>query len=225
MPLKNLVNSLDGNKKVDNEVSRIANGLPYRDFVTVGLLVDKLKIKNHTNIKTLGDIVPDCWIYVQDESVKLLRVQIFNNWSPYMVKEPKKYVWIGAEYTCSYNDELWNMSNRELMKFVSNELNHIGIIDSVDVRDYHVEKIEKAYPSYFDTYSEIDTLIKYVDGFSNLYCVGRNGQHRYNNMDHSIITSFEAVDNIINGISDRTNVWNVNTEQEYHESKEEENKK
>ena len=219
MPLKDLVNSLDGNKNVSKDIIRIADGLPYRDFVTVGLLVDKLKIKNETDIKTLGNIVPDCWIYVQDASVKLLRIQIFNNWSPYMLKDPNKTVWIGAEYTCSMEDELWNMSNKDTMKFVVSELEKIGIIDKESVMDYHVERIEKAYPSYFDTYSEIDKLISYVDSYSNLYCVGRNGQHRYNNMDHSIITSFEAVDNIINNVSSKENIWNVNTEKEYHESK------
>lgn len=219
MPMVDLVNSLNGNKNISSDISRIANGLPYRDFVTVGLLVDKLNIKNQTDIKTLGDIVPDCWIYVQDETVKLLRLQIFNNWSPYMVKEPKKYVWIGAEYTCSIEDELWNMNNKDTMKFVVSELEKIGIIDKEYVKDYHVERIEKAYPSYFDTYDEIDKLIEYVNTYDNLYCVGRNGQHRYNNMDHSIITSFEAVDNILNNISNRDNIWNVNTEKEYHESK------
>ena len=219
MPLKDLVVSLNGNKFVPTEMLRIANGLPYRDFVTVGLLVDKLKIENKTNIKTLGNIVPDCWIYVQEPSVKLLRIQIFNNWSPYMLKDPNKTVWIGAEYTCSAEDELWNLSNRDTMKFVSSELEKIGIIDVSSIKDYHVERIEKAYPSYFDTYSEIDKLISYVDDFSNLYCVGRNGQHRYNNMDHSIITSFEAVDNIINNVNDKSNIWNVNTEKEYHETK------
>ncbi len=219
MPLKDLINAINGNKPVPKDIVRIANGLPYRDFVTVGLLVDKLKIKNETNIKTLGNIVPDCWIYVQDSSVKLLRIQIFNNWSPYMLKDPNNTVWIGAEYTCSTEDELWNLSNKETMKFVSSELEEIGIIERSEILDYHVERIEKAYPSYFDTYEEIDKLIDYLNKFSNLYCVGRNGQHRYNNMDHSIITSFEAVDNIINNIADKDNIWSVNTEKEYHEKK------
>lgn len=220
MPLKDLVNSLDGNKDIPKDIIRIANGLPYRDFVTVGLLVDKFKIKNETEIKTLGNIVPDCWIYVQDDSVKLLRIQIFNNWSPYMLKDPNNTVWVGAEYTCSYGDKLWNLSNANMKKFVVSELEKIGIIDSGSVKDYHVERIEKAYPSYFDTYSEINKVIEYVNDFSNLYCVGRNGQHRYNNMDHSIITSFEAVSNIINDVSNKDNIWSVNTEKEYHETKE-----
>lgn len=219
MPLKDFICSFNGNKNVPDDVYRIAKGLPYRDFVTVGFLVNKLCIKNYTKIKTLGDIVPDCWIYVQDSSVKLLRIQIFNNWSPYLLKDPKKTVWIGAEYTCSENDEFWNLSNKKIMEFVSDELSKIGIIDKDDILDYHVEKVKKAYPSYFDTYSEIDKVINYVSKFDNLYCVGRNGQHRYNNMDHSVMTSLEAVKNIINNISDKSNIWNVNTEKVYHEEK------
>lgn len=219
MPIKDLINSMHGNKNINKNVTRIANGLPYRDFLTVGILVDKLNIKNKTNIKTLGNIVPDCWIYVQDEKVKLLRIQIFNNWSPYLVKNPKKEVWIGAEYTCSENDELWNMSDKEISNFVFSELETIGIIDHHEVKDYHVEKIKKAYPAYFDTYKDIDQVIKYLDSFNNLYCVGRNGQHRYNNMDHSMITSFETVNNILNNIKSKDHIWKVNTEKEYHEEK------
>jgi len=220
MPLKDLVLSMKGNKKLPKDIIRIANGLPFRDFVTVGFLVDKLKIKNETNIKTLGNIVPDCWIYVQDSSVKLLRIQIFNNWSPYMVKNPSKTVWIGAEYTCSTEDDLWTDKNKKVMNFVAEELEKIGIINKKDILDYHIERVKKAYPSYFDTYSEIDKVIEFVNKYPNLYCVGRNGQHRYNNMDHSILTSFEAVDNIINNVKTKDNIWKVNTEKEYHEEKE-----
>ena len=219
MPIKDLINEMDGNKKVDSDIKRIANGLPYRDFITIGCLVSKLKIKNNTKINTLGDIVPDCWIYVQDEKVKLLRIQIFNNWSPFLLKNPKEEVWIGAEYTCQENDELWNMNDDEFSNYAFNELEKIKLIDKKDIKDYHIERIKKAYPSYFDTYYEIDKLIKYLDKFENLYCIGRNGQHRYNNMDHSMLTAFEAVNNIINNSKDKSNIWNVNTEKEYHEEK------
>ena len=136
-----------------------------------------------------------------------------------MVKNPEKTVWIGAEYTCSTEDELWNLTSKKTSEFVAEELEKIGIINKEDILDYHVEKIKKAYPSYFDTYYEIDKLIEYINKYSNLYCVGRNGQHRYNNMDHSIITSFEAANNIINNITNKDNIWNVNTEKEYHEKK------
>lgn len=218
MPLKDFVCGIN-NKKVPYDILEIAKGLPYIDFQTVGVLVKKLKIKNETKIKTLSNIVPDCWIYVQEPDVKMLRFQIFNNWSPYMVENPEKTVWIGLEYTCLENDSYWNMNDSEFINFAIDELVKIGVIDKSDVIDFHRERVKKAYPAYFDTYSRIDDLIKYLNQFENLYCIGRNGQHRYNNMDHSMITAIEAVYNIQNNINDKTNIWNVNTEKSYNEEK------
>lgn len=218
MPVKDLVESMG--HEVPKRVKEIAAGLPYRDFVTIGLLVDKLNMKNLTNIKTLNNIVPDCWIYVQDTGVKLGRIQIFNNWSPYMVKEVDKKVWIGLEYFCKEGDSFWNMSDQESRRFATDELIKMGVIDNKNnVLDAHKEKVKKAYPAYFDTYNNIDEVITYLNQFENLYCVGRNGQHRYNNMDHSMVTSFETVKNILSGRKDKENIWNVNTEKEYHEEK------
>lgn len=216
MPLKDLVVCM-GNS-VPSDVRDVAVGLPYRDFVTIGLLVDKLNMKNLTKIKTLNNIVPDCWIYVQDVGVKLGRIQVFNNWSPYMVKDVDNKVWIGLEYFCAEGDSFWSMSDEEATKFATEELIRMGVINGKDsVLDSHREKVKKAYPAYFDTYKDIDKVIKYLDNYSNLYCVGRNGQHRYNNMDHSMVTSFETVNNILSGRIDKENIWNVNTEKEYHE--------
>lgn len=214
MSVKDLVHGMNG---VPDDIKVAADGLPYRDFMTVGLLVDKLKLQNKTAVKTLGNIVPDCWIYVQDTSVKLGRIQIFNNWSPYLVRDPENTVWIGLEYFCREDDELWNMTDDEAVKFAIDELCKIGVIDSTSVLDSHRELIKKAYPAYFDTYSEIDSIKEYLDGLDNLYCIGRNGQHRYNNMDHSMVTAFEAVDCIKNSKTDKSAIWNVNTEKEYHE--------
>ncbi|MCM1224459.1 MAG: NAD(P)/FAD-dependent oxidoreductase, partial [Lachnospiraceae bacterium] len=217
MPLKDLVLGMND---VPEDIRGYAAGLPYRDFVTVGLLLDKLNLKNETKLKTLGNIVPDCWIYVQDVGVKLGRIQIFNNWSPYMVEKPEDTVWIGLEYFCTEGDKYWKLSEEKWAKLGIKELIKMGVIDSESqVKDYHKEAVKKAYPAYFDTYDHIDKIIEYINKFDNLYCVGRNGQHRYNNMDHSMATAFEAVRNIINGVSDKQNVWNVNTEQEYHEEK------
>ena len=168
MPVKDLLDSFNN---PDKEMKEIADGLPYRDFITVGLLVDKLKIQNKTNIKTVNNIVPDCWIYVQDTSVKLGRIQIFNNWSPYMVKDFEKYVWIGLEYFCDEGDKYWNMSDEDFIEFAKGELEKIGVIDKNDVVDSHRERVKKAYPAYFDTYNRIDELISYLNGFENLYCV------------------------------------------------------
>ena len=222
MPVKDLVCGIDG---AGEEEKRIAKGLPYRDFVTVGLLVDKLKIENKTKIKTLNNIVPDCWIYVQDTGVKLGRIQIFNNWSPYMVSDPDKYVWMGLEYFCSEGDEFWNMSEEDTVSLAVDELKKIGVLaEDSKVFDSHREKVKKAYPAYFDTYAEFDTLKNYLNGFDNLYCVGRNGQHRYNNMDHSMLTAILAARAIETG-EGKQSIWDVNTEKSYHETKSEEDKK
>ena len=218
MPIKDLVCGFKG-ENIPKDMIEIAKGLPYRDFMTVGLLVNKLNLKNETDIPTLGNIVPDCWIYVHEPEAKLLRMQIFNNWSPYMLKDPKNTVWIGLEYTCEEGDKYWNMSDDEFIDVAANELIKMGIIEKNNILDSHREKVKKAYPAYFDTYSKMDELIKYLNGFENLYCIGRNGQHRYNNMDHSMATAFEAVNNIKNNIKDKSNIWNVNTEKEYHEEK------
>ena len=218
MPVKDLVLGIPG---APEDMRRIAAGLPYRDFVTVGLLVPRLELKNETEMKTLGNIVPDCWIYVQDAHVRLGRIQIFNNWSPYMVKDPEHTVWIGLEYFCAEGDKYWNMSEAEWIEMAKRELVSMGVLSGADaVLDAHQERVKKAYPAYFDTYDEMDKLRVWLDGFANLYCVGRNGQHRYNNMDHSMVTAFEAVRNIREGIEDKSNIWNVNTEQSYHETKE-----
>ena len=136
-----------------------------------------------------------------------------------MLKNPEETVWIGLEYFCTENDKYWNMSDKEFIEFAINELEKMQIISKDDILDSHRERVKKAYPAYFDTYADIDKLIDYLNKFENLYCIGRNGQHRYNNMDHSMVTAFETVKNITENIKDKSNIWNVNTEQEYHEEK------
>ena len=216
MPIKQIVPALG---IVSPEVTEIADCLPYRDFVTVGLLVDGLGIKNETSIPTLGNIVPDCWIYVQDNSVRMGRIQIFNNWSPYMLKDPEHSVWIGLEYFCQENDEFWIMSEEKRFALAVSELQQIGVLEkNAMVLDSCCAKINKAYPAYFDTYNRIDKVIDYLNEFENLYCIGRNGQHRYNNMDHSMVTAFTAIE-ALEGKAIKQDIWNVNTEQEYHEEK------
>ena len=223
MPVKDLVGGMND---VPAEPARIAKGLPYRDYMTLGVLVPKINLVNKTNIKTINNIVPDCWVYVQDRNVKLGRFQIYNNWSPYMIKDLEHTVWIGLEYFVNEGDEYWNMTEEEFARIGVSEMIKLGLIDSADVvLDVHMEKVKKAYPAYFDTYDEMDKLVEYLSGIENLYCVGRNGQHRYNNIDHSMVTSFEAVKNIISGIRDKKNIWSVNTEQEYHETSSNEEEK
>lgn len=217
MPLKDLI---QGMNDVPEQPAKVAGGLPYRDYMTLGVLVDRLNLKNKTKLRTVGNIVPDCWVYVQDRKVKLGRFQIYNNWSPYMVQDLEHTVWIGLEYFVNEGDEFWNMTEEEFSKICIDEMIQLGLIDDKKaVRDTHMERVKKAYPAYFDTYDDIDILIDYLNTIDNLFCVGRNGQHRYNNIDHSMVTSFEAVENIISGRTDKTNIWNVNTEKEYHEEK------
>ena len=222
MPIKDLVSGMGS--AVPADVRDIAVNLPYRDFMTVGLLVNKLKIKNKTNFKTVGDIVPDCWIYIQEREVKLGRLQIFNNWSPYMVKDFENTVWVGLEYFCGEGDEYWNMSDSDFIAFATDELVKIGVIDREDVLDSVRLKVKKAYPAYFGTYNRFGEVREYLDGIENLWCLGRNGQHRYNNMDHSIMTAIEAVRAVSAGKTSKADVWGVNTEKEYHEEKSENGK-
>lgn len=218
MPLRDLVGGMDG-FPIPADAARIAAGLPYRDFITVGLLVNRLALKNETSARTLGDIVPDCWIYVQEPDVKLGRIQIFNNWSPYLTPDPEHTVWIGLEYFCLEGDALWEMDDAAFIDFAADELSRMGVVDRADILDSHRVRVRKAYPAYFDTYAEIDTLTAWLDTIPNLYCIGRNGQHRYNNMDHSMATAFEAVTALLSGNPLRERIWNVNTEKEYHEEK------
>ena len=216
MPIKDLILNLT--PAAPEEILTVANGLCYRDFITVGLLLNKLKIKNKTKIKTLNNLVPDNWIYIQERDVKLGRLQIFNNWSPYLVKDPNT-VWLGLEYFGNFGDDLFSKNDEDFKKFAIAELAKIDIINSEDVLDSCIIRTPKAYPAYFGTYDKFDEIRGFVDNFENLFLIGRNGMHRYNNMDHSILSGFMAADNIINNIKDKSNLWDINTEEEYHENK------
>lgn len=219
MPIKDLLEAI-GKENAPADVYEIATTLPYRDFMTVGLKLDKLKVKNKTKMKTLGNIVPDCWIYVQDRDVRLGRIQIFNNWSPYMVGNPEEHIWIGLEYFCSEGDQMWTSPDEEFIANAVEELIKIGVIESKEnVLDSTLIRVKKAYPAYFGSYGEFDKVKAWLNTFENLYPVGRNGQHRYNNMDHSMVTSIVACENIISGETDKTALWSVNTEKAYHETK------
>ncbi|MGM9583972.1 MAG: NAD(P)/FAD-dependent oxidoreductase [Faecousia sp.] len=216
MPLKDLVQGLND---VPGEVGEIARGLPYRDYISIGVLVPKLALRNHTRQKTVGNIIPDCWIYVQDRQVKMGRFQIYNNWSPYLVQDLEHTVWLGLEYFANEGDSLWELSDDAFTQMAIGEMVQLGLITDTDmVLDTHMERVPKAYPAYFDTYGQIDKLISYLNGIKNLYCVGRNGQHRYNNMDHSMLTAFRAADCILTGSVNKEEIWNVNTEKAYHEA-------
>ena len=221
MPIKDLYEAM-GKENVPEKVYDVATTLPYRDFITVGLLCKKLLIDNGKKPKypTVSNILPDTWIYVQEREVKLGRLQIFNNWSPYMVKDLENTVWMGLEYFASEGDEMWEMSDEDFIAMAKKEVALIKVVDENDIVDAVRIKVKKAYPAYFDSYSEIDVVREHINTIDNLYCVGRNGQHRYNNMDHSILSAITAVESILDPEKvSKQSVWDVNTEKEYHESK------
>ena len=206
MPVKELIASL--NCDVPKEVSEIAEGLIYRDFITVGLLLKKMKKEEIT----------DNWIYIQEPYVKVGRLQIFNNWSPFLVKDPNTK-WVGLEYFCYEGDDLWNKSEADMKELAIQEMIEIGMINREDVLDSVVIKMPKTYPAYFGTYEKFDKIIDYTSQFENLFLIGRNGMHKYNNQDHSMLTAIQAVQNIKNNVLSKENIWEINTEQEYHEEK------
>jgi protoporphyrinogen oxidase len=216
MPVTELVRSLD--QRAPENVQQVVDGLMYRDFITVGLLVDRLLVTEPD-----GSPLKDTWIYVQEPDVLLGRLQIFNNWSPHMVADPSK-VWIGLEYFCYQTDDLWRMSDEDVIRFAVQEIEKIGLAHSNDVRDGHVVRVPKTYPAYFGTYDRFDEIRHWVDRFENLFLVGRNGMHKYNNQDHSMLTAMTAVDNILAGVTDKSALWEINTEQDYHEEKHHEEK-
>jgi len=211
MPMRELVQAL----KVDvpANVREVSDGLQYRDFITVGVLANKLDV-----VEPDGGLIKDTWIYIQEPDVLLGRLQIFNNWSPYMVSDPTK-VWIGLEYFCYETDPLWAMPDEELKKFAAKELEKIGILKTAEVLDAHVVRVPKTYPAYFGTYNRFSELREFTDSFENLFLVGRNGMHKYNNQDHSMLTAMAVVDGIAAGGVDKGSLWEINTEQEYHEEK------
>jgi protoporphyrinogen oxidase len=212
MPIRDLVAALD--PPAPPEVREIAAGLVYRDFVTVGLLCRKLLISGPAP----GQNVLDNWIYIQEPGVLVGRLQIFNNWSPWMVADPAT-TWIGLEYFCNEGDALWSRSDADLIALAKEEMLRIGIADPADVLDATVVRMEKAYPAYFGSYERFPKLRAFLDGIENLIPIGRNGMHRYNNQDHSMLAAMTAVDQLIEGRLDRAALWAINTEQDYHEEK------
>ncbi len=211
MPMKDLIEAVG--TPVPPEVREVSQGLEYRDFITVGLLVNQLKIRENDST-----LLRDTWIYVQEPDVLLGRLQIFNNWSPHLVADPTK-VWLGLEYFCYETDDLWKMPDENLQRFAISEVAKIGILEPADVLDAHVVRVPKTYPAYFGTYNRFDELRAFTDTFENLVLIGRNGMHKYNNQDHSMLTAMTAVDGIVAGHIDKAALWSINTEQDYHEGK------
>jgi protoporphyrinogen oxidase len=212
MPVKELTQLLQPETP---EIVDIAGALPYRDFMTAGLLVKRMRAGRGTDVA--NGMPPDNWIYVQEPDVKLGRLQVFNNWSPALVAAPGT-IWLGLEYFCAAGDELWGMRDGAFVDFASRELAKIGLIDLGDVLDGTIVRVPKAYPAYFGSYSQIGRVRAWLDQLTNVFPVGRNGMHRYNNQDHSMLAAKAAVDCIVAGSLDKTSLWSVNVEDEYHEA-------
>jgi len=211
MPVKELVAQM--NPPAPAQIRDISDGLMYRDFITVGILCDHMKLRDSS-----GEVVKDNWIYIQEPDVLVGRLQIFNNWSPFMVADPTK-VWIGLEYFCNEGDSLWTRSDSELIGLAKAELASMNILDPESVFDATVIRMLKTYPAYFGSYDRFPEIISWANDFGNLFLIGRNGMHKYNNQDHSMLTAMTAVDNIIGKVRSRDNLWSLNTEQDYHEEK------
>ncbi|MCC6139561.1 MAG: NAD(P)/FAD-dependent oxidoreductase [Nitrospira sp.] len=200
MPLRDLVQVLD--PLPPDDVLKAAQALRYRDYLTVVLVIDR------------ESVFPDNWLYVHSPEVKLGRIQNYKNWSPYMVPDPSRTS-LGLEYFLWDTDEMWTWSDERLIELGIRECAQIGLIDPRDVKDGTVVRMEKAYPVYDQVYQEsVDRIRRYLETFSNLQTIGRNGLHRYNNQDHSMLTGVYAAGNIL---GDKRDVWSVNTEKEYHE--------
>lgn len=212
MPVKELFEQLQG-IAVPPAVMNIAKNLEYRDFLIVGLLAKELSVKENN-----GDPVKDNWIYVQDGKVKAGRIQVFNNWSPFMVNDPGT-VWLGIEYFCTETDAFWNQDDAMITQTAIREMETIGILKAASVTDSMVARVKKAYPSYYGSYEQFNQVQQFADTIENLFLIGRNGMHRYNNSDHSMLTAMTAVENIIKNRKDKRNIWEINTEEDYHEEK------
>ena len=216
MPVRDFIAGI--NPVPPAEVLRVASGLQYRDFLTIGLLLPRMKPHSSAQATAGNNLLPDNWIYIQEKDVLLGRLQIFNNWSPYLVRDPST-IWLGLEYFCNEGEELWCMADDDLIRLGAYELAKIGLAEEGIVMDGVVARMPKAYPAYFGTYGEFNVVARYVDGIENLFLIGRNGMHRYNNQDHSMLTARLAVDNIIGKVRSKRNIWKVNIDDEYHEEK------
>jgi protoporphyrinogen oxidase len=214
MPVQDLIALL---RPANSQIQRIADNLPYRDFITAGLLLRQMSPgTDRRDVRRFNGMPPDNWIYIQEPDVKIGRLQVFNNWSPALVADPAT-IWLGLEYFCREGDELWCMDNGRFIDFAATELEKIGLINRKDVIDGTLVRVPKAYPAYFGAYGEFETIRGYLDQISNLYPVGRNGMHRYNNQDHSMLTASSAVSSMVSGGGGKSSIWCINADGEYHE--------
>lgn len=215
MPVQHLIAAMPAPLSPPQEVLEVSQGLRYRGFITVGLEARELRPEIRENNDGIG--IRDNWIYVQEPGVHVGRVQLFNNWSPWMVRDPDR-VWMGLEYFCDVGDPLWNRTDEQLCALARDEAVRIGLVDEGAVLDAVAIRMPRAYPAYFGTYGRFPVVRRWLDTIEGLVLIGRNGMHRYNNQDHSMLSAMVAVDGIAAGAVDRAAVWAVNTEDDYHEA-------
>ncbi len=215
MPIKELISGMEN---VPNDVKYVAENLQYRDYILASYLAKDVNLPNNTKFPTINNIAPDSWIYLQDDNIKAGRIHIMNNFSPYTVKDFEHNTLINLEYFCNENDELWSKQDDELLDFGISEFKKLGVLNKENIINSKCIRVKKAYPAYFGVYKDFDKIKSYLNSITNLYCIGRNGQHKYNNMDHSILSGIEVVNVIKNNLPIDV-LWDVNTEQEYQETK------
>lgn len=216
MPVQELIGDMGA--EVPQEVQQIAAGLQYRDFINVGILLKQMAARGKAPGQYEKLDLKDNWIYIQERDVKVGRLMIYNNWGGGMIKDPDT-TWLGMEYFCNKEDDFWALDDTTIQSYAIMELEKMGLGRAEDVLDSTVRRMEKTYPAYFGTYKDFTKIREYTDQLANLFLVGRNGMHKYNNADHSMLTAMVAVDNICAGIVAKENIWAINTEQEYHEEK------
>ncbi|MGS0646965.1 NAD(P)/FAD-dependent oxidoreductase [Komagataeibacter melomenusus] len=208
MPVKDLVQA--SASYWPEAIRKVAQDLQYRDFITVGLLYNESDMPRQ---------LKDNWIYIQEPGVNVGRVQIFNNWSPYLVKKPGT-VWLGLEFFCKEGDRLWELKDQDMIDLACFEMKKIGLVSAAKAQDSIVVHVPKAYPGYFgESYKSFGAVREALDAVDNLFLIGRNGMHRYNNQDHSMLTAKEAADQIISGKYDKEKIWQINIGDDYHEEK------
>ncbi len=218
MPVQDLIAGLTGD--IPGAVREVASGLQYRDFITVGVLLKQLAGTDPQTGKTTRLHLKDNWIYIQEKDVKVGRLQLFGNWSPYMVKDPSN-TWIGMEYFCNQTDAFWKLQDEAIRELAIGELITIGLARK---KMYWIPLccawkkpiLPISAPTIASTWYGSSRILSPI--FSSL---AATASHKYNNSDHSMLTAMVAVDNICNGITDKSNLWQINTEQEYHEEKSE----
>ncbi len=193
------------------EIKSITDNLEYRDFIIAGILAKTMREGSGNPFFPEIRLLPDTWLYIQEPDLTTGRIQIYNNWSPYMVGS-KNRVWLGVEFFCSHNDEIWSKSDAELVELASKELDILNLVNYSDILDGVCIRTRKAYPSYCGAYNRLHAVKKYLCSFNNLFCIGRNGLHQYNNMDHSMLTAILSVKALTSGNKPPESVWEMEPE-------------